>query len=565
MALDAAALAKLVDACLRDRMRAKPYPTDVRLIRRCLGLDPLPPRTDLRVERLGSAEGDGWLREQFSFESQPGLRVPALTYVPSASGPRPLLVLAADEWEGGRRAAWAQAFGIGFALRGYAVAIIDPPGWADREAMGDSRDLSLSAALPSLGVYAWDLMRTIDFAVAELGALAERVGMVGVGTGGQAALAASAMDDRVVALAVSGAGHYRDAGEDLRLLSGVADLGDWANLVVHRAPLPILFLAAEEDEPERVEELAKRLRGSYRGKQQAGLRVERFLGKRDLNRRMREAAAAFFAEHLERRPAAPYSPEPLPLTDGQHNPRPANTEPADALSTQTPSKTLAELRDEALAHPYPEGEPDLVPWGKYGRLDPLPEVETLKLVDHGESPNVVVLPSVEPAQLVPLGLSVPDFFAQLLHLLLPGGPEGWEPLALQGDALTAMIASVRTLMKKAESKAPPTRIEAEGPIASLTARLLKLSRPDLEITVTHEPGSWTECIAQGILIPGARYRSWPWAVLTAPALPGMDTAPESESPTDETPPEAIQWTADDESPEAPDASLPAEPLVDPER
>ncbi len=577
MPLDVAALHRLIDACLRDRMRAKPYPADVSVIRRTLGLEPMPPRTDLRVKRGQSVDGAGWVREQVTFESHPGLPLPALTYRPVAGGPCPLVVLAADTWDGGRRAPWVQAFGIAMAMHGFVVVAIDPPGWGDRASMGDPYDSSLWMAAPSAGVYVWDLIRAADMAIAEFGTLGERVGLVGVGVGGDAAILAAAADSRFSALAAGGAGHSQEAGLDgaFKTLSGIADIGDWANLLAHRAPMPVLFFAADEDAPDRVEITAKKLRGSYRGKNQQSLvRVDRFLGPRDFNRRMREATAAFFIEHLQKGASRAYLAEPIPMTDGQANPAPANTVPIEELEAAAFGKTFIELRDEGLARPYPEIEPEMVPWGKYGRLEPLAETEVLRLVDHGDSPNVCALPPIDASLLVPLGLSVPDFYAQLLHLLLPDGPEGWEPLALHGDALTAMIASVRTLMKKAEPKQPPKRIEAEGPVSSLTARLLGRLRPTLEIVATHQAGSWSECLGQRIAIPGAQSRKWPWPTPTEPipegrrqsdALPhdpdGEGRAPSRpEAPLDADEPEpsvgeSVVWTADDESPEEPDSTI----------
>lgn len=530
MPLDQAALRSLIEACLRDRMRARPYPADPELIRRTLALEPLPARTDLAVQHHGSADGDDWARRTVSFESQPGVRVPATVYTPLGDGRRPLVVVASDSWEHGRRSPCLQALGIALSIQGFVVVTLEPPGTADRAEMGDPLDMSLSAAITAQGVFAWDLMRAADMAVSEYGADPEKIGILGVGVGGEAAFLAAAVDERFRALAVAGAGHSQepDISEAYHLLPGVAEIGDWANLVVHRAPMPMLFLSAATDNPEQIDETVQKLQRSYKGKKESSaLRLEQFLGPRDLSRRMRETVAAFFLEHLVGRARLPYVVEPLPLTDGIVNPRPANTEDPALLSVSVSGLSLTDLRDAALTLPYPHPQPDLVPWGKYGRLEPLEEVETLHIADHGATPDVIALPHIDPRLLIPLGLSVPDFYAQLLHLLLPGGPEGWEPLAMQGDALTAMIASVRTLMKKADAKVPPKKVTAQGPVSSLTARLLGHMRPSLEIEVSHEPRSWQEVLMLGVLVPGARYRAWPWpspslAESLSPSPPEVD-------------------------------------------
>jgi hypothetical protein len=412
--------------------------------------------------------------------------------------------------------------------------------------MGDPYDLSLSAAITPQALFAWDLIRAIDLAHAEYGTHPEKVAALGVGFGGEAALLSAAIDDRISALVLSGAPHCQESGlsDTYRMLPGVADLGDWANLLVHRAPMPFLLFASELDAQEQIEESARKLKGTYKGKQSELLRVETFPGERDLSRRMRESVAAFLFEHLRSKPHRAYVAEPLPLTDGVNNPRSANTEEPLDLALSVGTSTFQELRNAALTLPYPMVSPDLVPWGKYGRLEPLPELETLHLSDHGDSPEHLALPHIDARLLVPLGLSVPDFYAQMLHLLLPGGPEGWEPLAMQGDALTAMIASVRTLMKKAEAKIPPKLIVAQGPVSSLAARLLGQMRLGLAIELSHEPRSWQEVLDQGILVPGARYRVWPW-----PA-PSMSPSPPEGEPVWDEGRLAVEEHGDSEDPDS---------------
>ncbi len=506
-------------------MRAKPHAVDVSLLRRCMGLEPFPPRTDLAIERGETLPCGTFERRLISFESRPGVRLAANAYLPDHPGPHPFVLIAAEQWEEGRKSAWVQAMGLSLAMQGFAALAIDPPGVSDRAAMGPSRDPQLSASLPAAGVYVWDLMRAIDVAGIELGAMIERVGLVGVGVGGEAALLCAALDSRIACVVVGGAGHSQEMTVDgtYGTLPGIAEIGDWANVLAGRAGLPIHFLAAESDAPERIESTAKKLRGTYSKSQQTHVRLDRFLGGRDLNRRMREAASGFLATHLQGAEAKIYVPEPLPMTDGLLNSAPANTEDPSSLSWVTQGLSFMDLASAGLAAPYPDQTVDLIPWGKYGRLDALAETETIRLVDHGDSPNVLVLPALDPQLLIPLGLSLPDFYAQLLHLWLPGAPEGWEPLGLQGDALTAMIASVRTLIRGAETKHPPKRVEAEGPLSSLTARILGHFRPELEIEVSHSAGDWIEVLAQGVVVPGARYRKWPFN----PTVVGEESVAES--------------------------------------
>ena len=123
-----------------------------------------------------------------------------------------------------------------------------------------------------------------------------------------------------------------------------------------------------------------------------------------------------------------------------------------------------------------------------------------------------MLPSsgLESDLLCALGLSQAEFLAQVLHLSLPGAPAGWEEAGLSGDPLTAMIASVKTLVSGGEL-APIKSARADGPLSSLVLGALRRFRPDLEIETSHHASNWNEAFKlspSGGLQPGARYRVW---------------------------------------------------------
>ncbi|MCC7433440.1 MAG: hypothetical protein IT363_02060 [Methanoregulaceae archaeon] len=518
MPLDLTDVTKLLESRRRERARSKVAAADPIEVRRCLGLEPLPPRTDLHLQQILRTGFEGYVVERWQFESQPGVVVPLSVYRPAADGPHYAIVYAADAWGDGRNAEWAQSFGIALALHGFVTLAIDPPGVSDRAAMGDRNDPTLSDAAPALGVYVWDLLRTLDVVAALDGLLIERVGLTGAGYGGDAALLASVLDERFYAVAVTGCGHCQEthvAGA-FTSVPGLSELGDWAHLLAVRAPRPLSLMVAEEDDPAGVEATHKKLSGSYR-RSEASLTWTRFLGARDYTRRMREVAAAFFRHHLQGESSAPYAVELRPLTDSATNPYPAGTVSAEHLSQPVGTAGFLELRRTALAKPYPGKDPELRAWGKHGRVEPPEAAEALRLVDAGEATGVTVLPTLPDSALIASGLSAPEFYAQVLHLLLPGGPEGWEPLALTGDSLSAVIASVRTLMKASDPPPIVKSIEAEGPLASLTAKFFTRHRPGVTIRTTHDVRSWEEVASLGLLVPGARYRPWPW--------PGESVAP----------------------------------------
>lgn len=511
MPLDAADVTRLLESRRRERARTRVAPADVVEVRQCLGIEPLPARTDLGLTSVSRFEGDGYVLEQWQYASQPGVIVPLNVYRPTAAGPHYAVVYAADAWGDGRNAEWAQSFGISMALQGFVTLAIDPPGVGDRAAMGDRNDPSLADGAPVLGIYCWDLLRLLDALPSLGGLLIERVGLTGAGFGGDAALLASLIDERFFCVAVTGTGHSQEqtlAGA-FASVPGLSELGDWAHLLSSRAPRPLLLMVADEDAPAEVEATAKKLSGLYK-KHEGALNWTRFLGARDYSRRMRETAAAFFRHHLQGEPLVSYVVEPRPLTDGATHTFPSGTAPAEALSNPVGTAGFKELRRNALAHPYPAGSTELRAWGKHGRVEAPAPAEVLRLVDSGEAGGITALPKISDAAVIASGLSLPELYAQVLHLLMPGGPEGWEPLALSGDSISAVIASVRTLIKANDPPVVMSEIDAEGPLSSLTAKFLTKLRPSLTIRMTHDASSWEECAQLGLLVPGARYRAWPW-------------------------------------------------------
>jgi hypothetical protein len=75
-----------------------------------------------------------------------------------------------------------------------------------------------------------------------------------------------------------------------------------------------------------------------------------------------------------------------------------------------------------------------------------------------------------------------------------------------------MIASVKTLIKSQSAPEDLVRVEADGPMASLTAYFLKLYRPALEIETSHSFKTWSDISAlqrPEFIIPQSRYmRVW---------------------------------------------------------
>lgn len=515
----------LLDRMLAGRVKelaASQSGADPDALPRALGLFPPPGRTELRAMRAGVIERDGYRIEKWRYESRAGLIVAAHLYLPAREGPHPLILSAHGEWPGKKAAPVVQARGVAWALQGYAVLIVDSPGGEDSP--GDAlSDPALAMGAPWLGVYAWDLLRGLDLAHDLPEIDSGRMAITGEGTGGLAAACAFALDERLSAAAlVACAASYEQGDLDWIARVGVPGLalaGDWADILARR-PAPVFLVGARDDDRYLGDAIA------LTASKMAHPRLEIFETGHDYNRRMREAVIAFFDEHL--RGAAPraHVPEPRPITDGALNPYPAWTAPADdpELRVADPGRsiTLRDLLGQVMAEPHPEPfrpEDRLVPWLKFGVVEVPHNAEIIGLHDlPASSPRIepsIGLPfdQIDRRLAVMMGLSLPEFLAQVLHLSLPGHPETWEKHALAGEAFTAMIASVKTLFEASASETIPVKVVAEGPGASLTARFLARYRPDLTIDCSHSWTSWMNLAADDLIQPLARYLEWPFPAL----------------------------------------------------
>ncbi|MFI5386412.1 MAG: alpha/beta hydrolase family protein [Fimbriimonadales bacterium] len=512
-----------------------------------LGLHPLPPRQDLNARVTGTIQRDGYRIEKLRYESRPGLLVTAHLYLPETlptpnaqrpTPPFPLVVSSHGTWKGKKAAPVSQARGTSFALRGFATLIVDAPGnfgedlsVDERGGIGAPGDPALIMGAPWIGQYAWDLIRGVDACLGRTDIDPQKIAVTGEGDGGIAALMAFSIEPRFgcAALVCTAPSMEQKSLESIAQLGlpGLALAGDFSDILLLRSPSPVMLLAASEDDRFDPEDLQRTFDKLAKANKNA--RFEGFESGPDYNRRMREAVGAFLAEHLLKQPKRSYLPELRPLTDGAQNPYPAGTVPQDDPSlfvtdlSGRQTITFQDVLRRNMAEPHPEpyhAQDRLVPWLKFAPLTGLDAAATVALHDlpavvSPKSTSSIGLPVelVDTRLAVMVGLSLPEFFAQVLHLSLPGRPDTWEREAIAGDGLSAMIASVKTLMKSASPETIPVKIVAEGPVASLTAMFLRLYRPSLEVETSHTWSGWSDLLATpaaSLMQPQARYLEWPF-------------------------------------------------------
>jgi hypothetical protein len=248
-------------------------------------------------------------------------------------------------------------------------------------------------------------------------------------------------------------------------------------------------------------------------------RLEIVEGLHDYNRRMREAVIAFFDEHLQQRERRHYRSEARPITDGVHNPHPAETVPANAPEMRVlplDSRNDATMRDylerylESPGNLQLDFASRLAPWAKYERLSFSISSSTLSLSDED-----LDLSEIDLRTCIYLGLSVFEVYAQVLHIMLPGGIEGWEHSTLGpgGDVVSSLIGSMKALMGSPTNQVHLDELQGTGPVSSMIMRVLQVYRPKLRVSVTHEMQSWEELyrtVNPSLIQPLARYFRWPF-------------------------------------------------------
>jgi|GEM_PF-587543 len=318
---------------------------------RCLGLDPLPPRTPLNARVTGVLKRNGYRIEKIVFESRPNFPVTAHLYVPDAAAggqKLPVIVNPHGHWEWKKQEPTVQARLIGQALHGYLAIVVDSPGWSfegdrrvERRWAGTHDDLRLIlGSTTATSVYVWDLIRALDYLETRPEADMTRVGLTGASGGGLAAMWAFAAEPRFKCAASVAYASSLEVNPDNGCLCnhvpGSLEIGDRADVFGLRAPAPVLVIGAEEDKEfpaagmRRTEEKLRRLWGLFGKADDAWLRM--FPGGHDYSRPMRETALGFFDKYLRgvgdgtpvQEPAfetePPDSPEMYVLAEPPENP-----------------------------------------------------------------------------------------------------------------------------------------------------------------------------------------------------------------------------------------------------
>jgi dienelactone hydrolase len=175
--------------------------------------------TPLQLRREVVSETRDYARERVSYDTQPGVRVPAWLFVPKRVDLPAPAVLCPPGHGGGMNQVVDESPGIykryplGLVRRGFVVLVPEHLGFGERAGKpGDDRRANhpyLYHALNLLGesqqgIMVWDLMRALDVLQCLPEVTSKRIGCYGLSLGGETTLLLAAVDRRVRVACISG-------------------------------------------------------------------------------------------------------------------------------------------------------------------------------------------------------------------------------------------------------------------------------------------------------------------------------------------------------------------------
>jgi dienelactone hydrolase len=261
LALDKASTSAAGTQAYRDSARAR--------FRRVLG--PLPARTPLRAQVVGTVPQVGFHIEKIIYESTPHHHVTANLYVPDGKGKKPAALLFCGHEQTSKATPSYQLTARLLARNSFVVLVIDPVSQGERMQLtdpsrkfltrgGTTEHTLLNAQATLLGTnlpaeQLWDNVRGLDYLLTRSDVDASRVGCLGNSGGATQTAYFMAYDDRVQVAALCS---YVAAGERNLTATGPADgcvmlpgagaagldVADWPIMF---APKPLLLLTGRYD------------------------------------------------------------------------------------------------------------------------------------------------------------------------------------------------------------------------------------------------------------------------------------------------------------------------------
>ncbi|HEV2495651.1 MAG TPA: acetylxylan esterase [Terriglobia bacterium] len=224
------------------------------------------PSGPVNVKPFGRVTAKGYTLDKMVYESEPGITVPALLFIPESSGAKKPAVIYVNER--GKSAGWGPGGDIEALIgRGFIVLAIDAAGWGEtRPAQNPDEDnatyrmfgnypdamRALLIGKTLVGMRAQDIFRGVDLLASRPEVDAARVYGFGVGAGALALLHEAVLDRRVAAVALdhmlvsyqSVVTHRMNQDVWESVIPGVLKSYDLPDLTAALAPRPVWLVDA---------------------------------------------------------------------------------------------------------------------------------------------------------------------------------------------------------------------------------------------------------------------------------------------------------------------------------
>ncbi|MDQ3695544.1 MAG: dienelactone hydrolase family protein [Chloroflexota bacterium] len=228
-----------------------------------------------RPTGLDRVETDRYVRQKITFDSEPGMTIPAYLFTPRDAAPGERLpallclhghgrgkddvagIASSPKERQQRIRALNYDYGHRLAEQGYVVLAPDARGFGELAADGMTCAWAMTAGLllgkVLVGLRAWDAMRAIDYLQTLPHVDPARIGCIGFSWGGTHTMYTAALDDRVRVAVISGAfGSFKDALIDApecpcQYVPNLLQWADLADIVALIAPRPLLIEQGADD------------------------------------------------------------------------------------------------------------------------------------------------------------------------------------------------------------------------------------------------------------------------------------------------------------------------------
>ena len=281
-----------------------------------LGLDPLPPRTDLNAKVTGTLDRGNYVVEKVHFQSLPGAYVIGNLYRPAKVDGRLPAVLYLCGHSKGKVNEPYQANPRWFAEHGYIALVLDPIQLGESQGLhhGTYREGRWdwqSRGYSPIGTEVWNGMRALDYLETRSDVDPDKFGVTGLSGGGVVSWCLGAADVRLkVVVPVCQSGSIEHVVVD-RATDGHCDCAFWINtyrwcwpdLGALIAPRAFLMASGSEDvlwRPYAYRDVANKLRHQYAALDaRDNFDLEEDLTPHGYTPKLRKAIFGFFNRHLK--------------------------------------------------------------------------------------------------------------------------------------------------------------------------------------------------------------------------------------------------------------------------